>query len=102
VVAQERAKLFRRLEAIGRLHAIAHETNDLTLQKEADRLEQRAWAVCEQRTAQARMNDLLPLDDKTSSRRLVAPEPRLDRGQVDRPLRSIVARNPGTPIPEED
>jgi hypothetical protein len=101
--ALERAKLFRRLEAINRLRAIAYETNDPTLETEAQRLEQQAWSLCEQRTAQARLASLLPVDQPVTARKLVTNDvPRVERGSLERPVRSIVAQNPGQPvIPEE-
>jgi hypothetical protein len=95
LAAQERAKYFRRQEICLKLKAIAQETNDAELEREADLLEQRAWFVYEQRMAQARMPSLLPSDDAVAARKLTGEGKGGERRAADRPVHSVTARSSG-------
>ncbi|MCS6978194.1 MAG: hypothetical protein NZM31_14470 [Gemmatales bacterium] len=99
LIADEQAKFLRRQEVCDRLREAAVVRGDAELEKQAQLLEQRAWFIYEQRTAQARVPSLLPIDDSLSAARLAAPKEAKDketavRKQPQEQIRSILARSP--------
>lgn len=99
LIAEEQAKFLRRQQVCDRIREAALARGDAELEKQAQLLEQRAWFIYEQRTAQARVPSLLPLDDSLSAARLTTPKEARDREttarkQPQEQIRSILARSP--------
>ncbi len=103
---QEYENFIRRQAACDKLRTIALETNDRQLELQAQMLEQRAWSIYQQRTGQAQIAELLPIDESAAIDRLLkrkpsadtatgglAPDPRMS----ERPVRSVTASDPGSP-----
>lgn len=102
LIADEQAKFLRRQQVCDRIREAALASGDLELEKQAQLLEQRAWFIYEQRTAQARVPSLLPMDDSLSVSKLTTPKepkaPPAAKGEIH----SILARSPATRKGGED
>ncbi|MFL5243549.1 MAG: hypothetical protein ACJ8FY_15700 [Gemmataceae bacterium] len=68
VVASERGKeeanWLRRVDACAALKRIAEETNDLELLDQAEKLDERAWTIYQERTAQLQSSETAEADEK--------------------------------------
>jgi hypothetical protein len=92
LISREQAKFLRRQQACDRLRQIAQETGDLGLEQQAQLLEQRAWFIYEQRTAQARLPSLLPIEDDGGAAHYAQDHFSTNPRDKDRPIRSISTR----------
>jgi hypothetical protein len=101
--SKEQAKFIRRQQVCDRLREVAIETGNVELEKQAQLLEQRAWLIYEQKTVQARLPGLSPLESTEAAKKLLTDEPIARRRTPDRPerhVRSIDARNGSEPEKE--
>jgi len=73
-VQDERVKALRRAAVCQRLREIAEETNDSELEKQADLLESRSWALLEQKTSSSSLARLSPMSEKDAEGRLLAKD----------------------------
>jgi hypothetical protein len=94
LIAEEQAKFLRRQQVCDRIREAALARGDSELEKQAQLLEQRAWFLYEQRTAQARVPSLLPLDDSLAASRLDKGKPTAASAAASAPIRSVIARRP--------
>jgi hypothetical protein len=102
LIAEEQAKFLRRQQVCDRIREAALARGDSSLEKQAQLLEQRAWFIYEQRTAQARMPSVLPIDDGIDSRKLTAEPSSKSRKPQESAVHSIFARSPATKTGGED
>jgi hypothetical protein len=101
-IADEQAKFLRRQQVCDRIREVAQNKGDASLEKQAQLLEQRAWFIYEQRTRQARIPSLLPIEDGLDARKLTTEAAPKSRRTADNAIHSIYARNPGTKNPKEE
>lgn len=94
LIAEEQAKFLRRQQVCDRIREAALSKGDSSLEKQAQLLEQRAWFIYEQRTAQARMPSLLPIEDTLDTRKLTTESPLKGRRAAEGSVHSIYARSP--------
>jgi hypothetical protein len=99
-MSREQAKFIRRQQVCDRIREAAQETNNTELEKQAQLLEQRAWYLYEQRTVQARMPSLQPLESAQAAKKLMNDEPSSRRRADDSSVRTVNAKN-DTRIREE-
>jgi hypothetical protein len=93
LITREQSKFLRRQQVCDRIRDIAQQKGDAELEKQAQLLEQRAWFIYEQRTAQARVPSLLPIGDDPDAAKLLTPGSRSKK--VDDPaIHSITNRSP--------
>jgi hypothetical protein len=94
LIADEQAKFLRRQQVCDRIREAALSKGDTSLEKQAQLLEQRAWFIYEQRTAQARMPSMLPLEDNLDARKLTAEPTLKSRRAGETSVHSIYAKSP--------
>ena len=103
LLSKEQAKFLRRQKVCDRLREVALENGDDELERQAELLEQRAWWLYEQRTAQAKMTILLPpMGDRDAKRNLASDEPATQKRNTERPVRTVKAENSGIKVEGEE
>src|SRR4029079_1208567 len=74
LLQEERVKALRRAAVCQRLREIAEETRDPDLERQADLLESRAWAVLEQKTAANSPLRFSPMSEKDAEGKLLSSD----------------------------
>jgi hypothetical protein len=87
---EERNHALRRAAVCQRLREIAEETGDPELEKQADLLESRSWALLEQKTASSGLARLSPMSEKEAEGKLLAKDKPTEPARAEAgPVRTI-------------